>query len=78
MLGFEAKMALMNEEVFQKEQGAFIDFIRTLAMNVGSLYKEDQIAKLMNISRRKVKKYNDILLKYNIITPVEPFVEDPQ
>jgi predicted AAA+ superfamily ATPase len=46
-------------------------------MNVGDIFKEDRIAKMMNISRRKVKKYTEILLKYNIIKAVGPWVENP-
>ncbi len=66
----------MNQELFEKEQGTFLEYIRTLAMTIGNLYKEDQIAQLMNISRRKVKKYTDILIKHRMITAIAPFVED--
>jgi len=74
---FSEKMTVMSQELFEKEKEVFVDYIRTLAMNVGNLYKEDQIAKLMNISRRKVKKYTDILLKHQVISAIHPFVEDP-
>ena len=74
---FSDKLALMNWELFKKEESDFIEFIRTLAMNVGDIFKEDRIAKMMNISRRKVKKYTEILLKYNVIRAVGPWVENP-
>lgn len=45
-------------------------------MNISTLFKEDSIAKNMNISRRKVKKYLDILIKYDIVRKVSPFYED--
>jgi predicted AAA+ superfamily ATPase len=45
-------------------------------MNVGDIFKEERIAKMMNISRRKVRKYTEILLKYNLIRAVGPWVEN--
>ena len=46
-------------------------------MNVGDIFKEDRIAKMMNISRRKVKKYTEILLNHHVIKAVGPWVENP-
>ena len=46
-------------------------------MNVGDIFKEDRIAKMMNISRRKVKKYTEILLNHDVIRAVGPWVENP-
>jgi response regulator of citrate/malate metabolism len=60
----------MNQELFEKEYETFLDFIRTVAMGVGDLFKEERIAKLMNISRRKVRKYSEILLKYQFIEAI--------
>jgi predicted AAA+ superfamily ATPase len=45
-------------------------------MNVGNLFKADQIAKLLGISRRKVNKYTELLLKHNIIEAIGPWVQD--
>lgn len=45
-------------------------------MNVGDIFKEERIAKSMNISRRKVRKYTEILLKYKIVRAVGPWVEN--
>lgn len=73
---FEEKLAVMNQELFKKEEWDFLDFIRTLAMNVGDIYKEERIAKNMNISRRKVRKYTEIALKYNLVRAIGPWVEN--
>ena len=75
-LSFDEKLATMNQELFKKEEWDFLDFIRTLAMNVGDIYKEERIAKNMNISRRKVRKYTEIALKHNLIRAVGPWVEN--
>ncbi len=45
-------------------------------MNVGDIFKEERIAKNMNISRRKVRKYTEIILKYNLIRAIGPWVEN--
>lgn len=71
------KIAIMDWELFEKEQGDFLEFIRTLALGVGDLFKEDRIAKMMNISRRKVRKYTEILMKHGIIRAVWPFWDFP-
>jgi predicted AAA+ superfamily ATPase len=62
--------------LFKKEHEIFMDFLRTLAMGIGDLYKEERIAKLMNISRRKVRKYTEILLEHKMIFALGPLVLD--
>lgn len=78
MEDFKRKRAIINEELFEKEKIDFENFIGTLAVNISSLFKEDYIAKSMNISRRKVKKYTELLLKHDIIRSVKPFFEDSE
>jgi predicted AAA+ superfamily ATPase len=56
--------------VFEKEYDILLEFMRTLAMNIGNLFKADQIAKLLGISRRKVNKYTEILIETGIIKAV--------
>ncbi len=73
---FNRKITIMNQELFKKEEWDFLEFIRTVAMNVGDIFKEERIAKSMNISRRKVRKYTEILLKYKIFRAVGPWVEN--
>jgi predicted AAA+ superfamily ATPase len=46
-------------------------------MTVGDIFKEERIAKSMNISRRKVRKYTEIMLKYDLIRAIGPWVENP-
>lgn len=75
-VSFDDKIALMNTELFKKEEWDFLDFIRTLAMNIGDIYKEERIAKNMNISRRKVRKYTEVALKYGVIRAIGPWVEN--
>ena len=74
--GFAGKLSIMNEELFKKEEWDFLEFIRTVAMNVGDIFKEERIAKSMNISRRKVRKYTEIILKHNLIRAIGPWVEN--
>lgn len=57
-------------ELFEKEKEDFVEYIRTLAMGVGDLFKADRIAKTMNISRRKVHKYTELLMKHGIIQAI--------
>ena len=45
-------------------------------MDTGNLYKEDGIAKMMSISRRKVRKYTELLMTHSIIHAIWPFVEN--
>lgn len=73
---FDKKLSVMNQELFRKEEWDFLEFIRTVAMNVGDIFKEERIAKNMNISRRKVRKYTEIILKYNLIKAIGPWVEN--
>lgn len=73
---FENKIAIINTELFKKEEWDFLEFVRTIAMGVGDIYKEDRIAKMMDISRRKVRKYTELLMKHNIIRAVGPWVRD--
>ncbi len=47
-----------------------------MANQVGELYKENEIARVMGVSRRKIRKYTDILLKHNIIAEIFPFGEN--
>lgn len=60
----------MKNEIFEKETEEFLEFIRTIAMNVGELFKEERIAKLTGISRRKVRKYAHILAKHHMIKAI--------
>lgn len=62
--------------MFEKEYSIFDSYMRTIAMNIGNLFKADQIAKLLNISRRKVNKYTELLIKYNIVKAIGPWVQD--
>ena len=77
-LFFESKLAEMNQELFEKEQSDFLEFIRTVAMGVWDLFKEERIAKLMGISRRKVRKYTEILIKYGLVSAIGPLVENAE
>lgn len=74
---FHKKCAVIAQELFEKERNIFMDFITTLALEIGNLFKEDKIAKQLGISRRKVKKFVDILKKYDVIREIFPFVENP-
>jgi predicted AAA+ superfamily ATPase len=73
---FDKKIANINQELFKKEESDFLEFVRTIAMGVGDIYKEDRIAKMMDISRRKVRKYTELLMKYDMIRAVGPWVRD--
>lgn len=75
---FEEKLTVIKSELFEKEHEVFMDFLRTLAMGIGDLYKEERIAKLMNISRRKVRKYTELLLDHKIIFALGPLVRDAE
>ncbi len=75
---WDDKISIMVSELFEKEKDDFIEFIRTLALGVWELFKEDKIAKMMNISRRKVRKYTEVLLKYDFIHAVWPFWDYPE
>jgi hypothetical protein len=75
---WEDKLSIINKELFEKEKDDFVEYIRTLAMWVGDLFKADRIAKTMNISRRKVHKYTELLMKYDIIRAIWPFWDHPE
>lgn len=74
---FEMQKNILIEEIFEKEKEEFAYYIRILASNISELYKEDAIAKSMDISRRKAKKFFDLLVKHDIIRVLTPFVENP-
>ncbi len=73
---FDKKKAIIYQELFEKEYSLFDSYMRTIAMNIGNLFKADQIAKLMNISRRKVNKYTELLIQHDIVKPIGPWVQD--
>ncbi len=73
---FDTKCTIMKEELFDKEHGIFIEYMRTLAMNTWNLFKADQLAKLLSLSRRKIHKYTEILMKHNVIKAIGPWVEN--
>lgn len=73
-VSFSEKMSEMVQELFRKEENDFIEFLRTVAMGTGDLFKEERIAKLMNISRRKVRKYTEIILRHNLVHAIGPYV----
>lgn len=73
---FLRKRAIIVQELFEKEYSTFDIYMRTIAMNIGNLFKADQIAKLLNISRRKVNKYTELLIKYDIVKAIGPWVQD--
>lgn len=75
---FDKKCAIIDQELFEKEREEFKNFIRTIALEVGQLHKEDAIAKNMNISRRKVRKFMDLLVKYDVIKKISSFTEDSE
>ncbi|GAB0174446.1 MAG: hypothetical protein HHAS10_03250 [Candidatus Altimarinota bacterium] len=70
---FNSKRAIIESKVFKKEAESIMEFMRTLAMNMGNLFKADQIAKLLGISRRKVHKYTGILQELGIIKAIGPW-----
>ena len=73
---FEEKRWILYSELYEKEYSIFDSYLRTIAMNIGNLFKADQIAKLLGISRRKVNKYTEIALKYDIVKAIGPWVQD--
>ncbi len=75
---FDKKRAIMNQELYEKEYSDFDSYMRTIAMNIGNLFKADQIAKLLGISRRKVNKYTEILIKYRIVEALGPWAQNLQ
>lgn len=75
---FDYKCTIMKHELFEKEYNDFIEYMRTLAMNTGNLFKADQLAKLLSLSRRKIHKYTEILMKHDIIKAIGPWVENAE
>lgn len=75
---FDDKLSEMVQELFKKEENDFIEFIRTVAMGTGDLFKEERIAKLMNISRRKVRKYTEVILSHGLVHAVGPFMTNAE
>ncbi len=71
---FSEKISVMVQELFKKEENDFMEFIRIVAMWTGDLFKEERIAKLMNISRRKVRKYTEIILRHGLVHAIGPYV----
>lgn len=74
---YREKLEEMKQDIFPKEENEFIEFIRTIAMNVWELFKEERIGKMVGITRRKVRKYASILAKHRMIRAVGPFYTDP-
>ena len=70
---FEWKSTIMKQELYKKEYSDFDEYLRTLAMNTGNLFKADQLAKLLGISRRKIHKYTELLMEHGIIKPLGPW-----
>jgi len=75
---FRSKWSLIELEVFEKEKQGLLDFARALAMNVGNPFKADQIAKMLDISRRKVNKYTELLMLHKVIEAIGPWGEHPE
>jgi Domain of unknown function (DUF4143) len=75
---FIAKKQSLYKELYTKEYSIFDSYLRTIAMNIGNLFKADQIAKLLGISRRKVNKYTEILLSHSIIEAIGPWVQNSE
>jgi predicted AAA+ superfamily ATPase len=70
------KKQSLYRELYEKEYAIFDSYLRTIAMNVGNLFKADQIAKLLGISRRKVNKYTELILNHRIVEAIAPWVQD--
>lgn len=73
---FEEKCTIMKQKLYTKEYEEFMEFLRTLAMNTGNLFKADQLAKILWISRRKIHKYMELLIQYNHISAIWPWSEN--
>ena len=66
----------IESELFEKEYIQFMEFFRALAMETGNCFKADKLAKLLGITRRKVNKYMEILLRKGVIRGIWPWVQD--
>lgn len=75
---FQNTCELMNTELFPKEYQTFLEYMRSIAMNIGNLFKADQLAKLLGISRRKVNKYTEILMRHWVIYAIGPWWENTE
>lgn len=73
---FSHKIATIQESLFEKEYDDFMNFIRSLALEIGSLFKEDFFAKNLGVSRRKIRKFTELLLNHDIIRQVDAFSEN--
>ncbi len=73
---FELICTLMKSELFDKEHIQFMEFFRALAMETGNCFKADKLANLLGITRRKVNKYMEVLVRYAIVKPIGPWVQD--
>jgi predicted AAA+ superfamily ATPase len=75
---FEKKRSIIESELFEKERWQFLDYVRTLAMNVGNPFKADALAKMLDISRRKVNKYTELLMMHGIIKAIGPWSQNTE
>lgn len=73
---YHEKRSIIESELFEKEIPQFREFLQTLTMETGNCFKADKLAKLLGITRRKVNKYMELLLKADIIRPIGPWVQD--
>ena len=73
---FASICTLMESELFDKEHIQFMEFFRALAMETGNCFKADRLAHLLGITRRKVNKYMEVLMKHAIVKAVGPWVQD--
>ena len=73
---YHEKRSIIESELFEKEIPQFREFLQTLAMETGNCFKADKLAKLLGITRRKVNKYMELLLKVDIIRAIGPWVQD--
>ncbi len=67
---------IATQELFTKEKDDYMEYLRTIAMGVGDIFKWDRTAKNIGLSRRKIHKYTELSLKYNIIQAIGPLVLD--
>jgi predicted AAA+ superfamily ATPase len=75
---FDKKRSIIELELFEKEKWQFLEYTRTLAMNIGNPFKADGLAKMLDISRRKVNKYTTLLMKHKIIKAIWPWSQNTE
>ncbi len=75
---FHVTMNTIHSDLFPKEYDIFLEYTRSMAMNMGNLFKADQLAKLLWISRRKINKYTEILMKHGIVKAIGPWWENTE